>query len=58
MSYTYVIVIRRLKDFALRLPEDSTLKRVLLAEEDMLSVEEFLIKLPLWLRLSNQDQDQ
>lgn len=51
-----MIDIRRLKDFVLlRLPEHSTLRNVLLAEDDMLTEEEFLIKLPLWLRLIDKE---
>lgn len=44
--------IRRLKDFAMRnLPEDSKLRTLILSERDELSIEEFLVKMGVWLRL-------
>jgi hypothetical protein len=44
--------ISRLKGFALQLPADHPLQRVLLIEKDMLTVDEFLSRIDLWLRLS------
>jgi len=41
-----------LKQFALRLPQSSTLRSVLLAERDTLTVDEFLAKVDTWLRLA------
>lgn len=44
--------MRRLKDFALKtLPEDSKLRILLLSEKDELSVEEFVAKVGIWLKL-------
>ncbi|MBO3800175.1 MAG: hypothetical protein FGF52_03885 [Candidatus Brockarchaeota archaeon] len=44
--------MRRLKDFALKsLPEDSKLKALILSEKDEISVEEFLAKMSVWLKL-------
>jgi hypothetical protein len=44
--------ISRLKGFALQLPADHPLQRVLLIEKDMLTVDEFLSRIDLWLKLS------
>ena len=44
--------ISRLKEFALQLPADHPLHRVLLAEKDLLTVDEFLGRIDLWLKLS------
>jgi len=44
--------ISKLKGFALQLPQDHPLQRVLLVEKDKLTVDEFLSRLDLWLRLS------
>ena len=44
--------ISRLKGFALQLPADHPLQRVLLIEKDRLTVDEFLSRIDLWLRLS------
>jgi len=44
--------ISRLKGFALQLPADHPLQRVLLVEKDLLTVDEFLGRIDLWLRLS------
>jgi hypothetical protein len=50
------IDIRRLKRFALEhLPRDSPLRDVLLAEEDELSVQDFLAKMDLWLKLLRRE---
>ena len=46
-----VIEIRRLKDFALKLPPNSPLRVVLLLEDDELDVQTFLARMPVWLRL-------
>ena len=46
------IDISRLKGFALQLPADHPLQRVLLVEKDLLTVDEFLGRIDLWLRLS------
>ncbi|MEM3476222.1 MAG: hypothetical protein QXF83_05825 [Candidatus Bathyarchaeia archaeon] len=44
--------IRGLKDFALNnLPKGSVLREVLLMEKDELEVNEFLIKMDVWLKL-------
>ena len=44
--------IRGLKGFALQLPPDHPLQRVLMVEKDRLTVDEFLGRIDLWLRLS------
>lgn len=44
--------IIRLKDFAETLPRDSTLRAIIVLDSDEMSVEAFLAKLPLWLRLN------
>ncbi len=45
--------IKRLKDWSIStLPLNSTLRNVLLQEEDELSVEEFLIKSTTWMRIA------
>ena len=46
------IDISRLKGFALQLPVDHPLQKVLLIEKDRLTVDEFLSRIDLWLRLS------
>ncbi|MBS7656282.1 hypothetical protein KEJ50_07315 [Candidatus Bathyarchaeota archaeon] len=43
--------IKQLKDFALKLPKGSVLRGVLLLEKDELEVNEFLIKMDVWLKL-------
>ncbi|MEM4650001.1 MAG: hypothetical protein QXP78_04980 [Candidatus Bathyarchaeia archaeon] len=43
--------IKELKDFVLRLPKGSVLREVLLLEKDELEVNEFLIKMDVWLKL-------
>ena len=43
--------IKRLKDFALTLPRDSILHDLLLQEKNELEVEEFIVKMDLWLEL-------
>jgi len=44
--------ISGLKEFALQLPQDHPLQRVLLVEKDRLTVDEFLSRIDLWLKLS------
>lgn len=45
--------IQRLKEFALtKLPRDSTLREILLAETKEIDISTFLARLPIWLRLS------
>ena len=44
--------ISRLKGFALQLPQDHPLQRVLLVEKDILTADEFLNRVDLWLKLS------
>jgi len=45
--------IRNLKDFATKeLPVNSTLREVLLSEPDEVEVNEFLARLPVYLRLA------
>ena len=44
--------IRGLKEFARQLPADHLLHRVLQVEKDMLTVDEFLGRIDLWLKLS------
>lgn len=47
--------IKSLKLFAYeKLPEGSPLREVLLVENDEITVEEFLIKMDLWLKLSRK----
>ena len=44
--------IKRLKEWSIsHLPPSSTLRNVLLHEKDSISIEEFLIKIPIWLQL-------
>ncbi|MEM2614459.1 MAG: hypothetical protein QXO15_09615 [Nitrososphaerota archaeon] len=44
--------MKSLKDFALNnLPKGSVLREVLLMEKDELEVNEFLIKMDIWLKL-------
>lgn len=46
------VSLRRLKQVVLaQLPDDHPLRAVLLAERDVLTTEEFLAKLPIWLIL-------
>jgi len=45
------VEIRRLKDFALRLPPNSPLRTILLLEDEKLDVHTFLARMPVWLRL-------
>jgi hypothetical protein len=47
--------VRRLKDFALRLPRSAVLRDLLLTEDDELEVNDFLAKMDLWLRLLNRE---
>jgi hypothetical protein len=47
-----VVDIGRLKEFALQFPADHPLQRVLLVEKDRLTVDEFLSRIELWLKLS------
>jgi hypothetical protein len=47
--------VRRLKDFALRLPRGSVLRDLLLTEDDELGVHDFLAKMDLWLKLLNRE---
>jgi hypothetical protein len=47
-----MVDIERLKEFALRLPAEHPLCRVLVVEKDRLTVDEFLSRVELWLRLS------
>lgn len=45
--------IQRLKEFALtKLPRDSALREILLAETKEIDISTFLARLPIWLRLS------
>ena len=47
------IDIRRLKDFAFtKLPRDSALRDILLAETEEIDVFTFLALVPIWLKLS------
>jgi len=46
------IDITRLKEFALQLPADHPLHKVLLIEKDRLTGDEFLSRIDLWLKLS------
>jgi hypothetical protein len=48
--------IRRLKEFASeRLPGGSTLRDLILTEEDELAPEEFLAKMDLWLKMFRRE---
>ena len=47
--------VRRLKDFALRLPRAAVLRDLLLTEDDELDVKEFIVKMDLWLKLLNRE---
>jgi len=46
------IRIKKLKDFALKLPSTHPLRSVLLVEDDKIDVVTFLARLPIWLRLA------
>ena len=49
--------IKRLKDWSISaLPPSSTLRNVLLQEDDELSVEEFLIKSTMWMKLARLEE--
>ena len=51
-SQTATIRIARLKQVASdNLPKDSPLREVLLVDNDQLQVNDFLSRIPLWLRL-------
>lgn len=44
--------MRRLKDFVMKsLPEDSKLRTLILNERDEISIEEFIAKVGVWLKL-------
>jgi len=46
------INIRKIKDFAFsQLPKNSTLRDIILSEEDEIQVSIFLARLPIWLKL-------
>jgi hypothetical protein len=48
-----MLSMRKLKELALTMiPKDHPLRDVLLAEKDYLTVDEFLVKLEVWLTLS------
>jgi hypothetical protein len=47
-----VVDTGRLKEFALQLPADHPLHKILLIEKDRLTVDEFLSRIDLWLKLS------
>ena len=47
--------ISRLKGVALQFPADHPLQKVLLVEKDKLTVDEFLSRVDLWLKLSTID---
>ena len=47
-----MIDIRSLKEFALReIPPDCPLREILLAEKDEIDADEFIVKVPVFLRL-------
>jgi len=48
--------LEQLKRFALGLPPSSTLRSVLLAERDTLTMDEFLAKMETWLRLARLEK--
>jgi hypothetical protein len=49
-----MIDMRSLKEFALReLPADWPLREILLAEKDEIEADEFIVKVPIFLRLSS-----
>jgi hypothetical protein len=50
-SQSGTVDVRRLKDFALTLPKGSSLKDLLVSEDDELDVREFLVKMGVWLKL-------
>jgi hypothetical protein len=52
------VSVRRLKDFALKLPPDHPLRAVLLVENDEMGSEEVLCKMVTWLRLLSTKQEQ
>lgn len=45
------IELSTLKTFARKLPRDSSLRNVLVAEKDQMGATEFLHKLEIWLKL-------
>jgi len=48
--------VRRLKKFAFsRLPKNSTLRDLILSEEDKLEAHTFLARLPIWLKLLEKE---
>lgn len=47
--------IKKLKDFALTLKETSTLRDLLLTENDELETKEFLAKMDVWLKVLRKE---
>lgn len=43
---------KKLMEFAEELPENHPLKTILLLEEKEISIDDFLIKIPIWLKLA------
>jgi hypothetical protein len=54
----HMLDIKPLKRFALEnLPPNSALRAILISEPDFVSVEEFLMKLGIWLKLVRFDDE-
>lgn len=51
-KYKNHIDVRPLKQFAYEKLPESPLKEILLIEDDILDIDAFLARLPIWLRLS------
>jgi len=45
------VKIKRLRAFVFGLPRNSRLKEIILSEDDELEVQEFLVKMDVWLKL-------
>ncbi len=48
-----LVDIRPLKRFAFQLPASSPLRSIILSEKDSVTVDEFLVKMDTWLKLSH-----
>jgi hypothetical protein len=53
-----IVDIRRVKEFASTLPNDSVLREVLLAQKDVLETSAFLSKIEDWLTLARRECSQ
>lgn len=47
--------IKRLKEFANSLPQDSILKSLILSQSDQMDGQELIIKLETWIEVANKE---